>query len=86
MQLLFSADETVKSMFLLSNNRNHLTTRYYRDQMVKEVQRHEQDYGSMEATRKYMLIFMKLMGKTTDISFLALHSAKSLHSGRDYRG
>ncbi|XP_030560118.1 28S ribosomal protein S15, mitochondrial [Drosophila novamexicana] len=47
---LANADETVKSMFLLSNNRNHLTTRYYRDQMVKEVQRHEQDYGSMEAT------------------------------------
>ncbi|EDW60020.1 small ribosomal subunit protein uS15m [Drosophila virilis] len=46
---LANADETVKSMFMLSNNRNHLTTRYYRDQMVKEVQRHEQDYGSMEA-------------------------------------
>ncbi|XP_064541532.1 small ribosomal subunit protein uS15m [Drosophila montana] len=46
---LANADETVKSMFMLSNNRNNLTTRYYRDQMVKEVQRHEQDYGSMEA-------------------------------------
>ncbi|TDG47749.1 hypothetical protein AWZ03_005893 [Drosophila navojoa] len=46
---LANANEAVKSMFLLSNNRNSLTTRYYRDQMIKEVQRHAQDYGSMEA-------------------------------------
>ncbi|KAH8371590.1 hypothetical protein KR093_008140 [Drosophila rubida] len=46
---LQNADETVKSLFKLSNNRNHLTTRYYRDQMVREVQRHAQDFGSMEA-------------------------------------
>ncbi|EDW01657.1 28S ribosomal protein S15, mitochondrial [Drosophila grimshawi] len=46
---LESADETVLSLFKLSNNPNHLTTRYYRDQMIKEVQRHAQDYGSMEA-------------------------------------
>ncbi|KAH8299346.1 hypothetical protein KR044_000554 [Drosophila immigrans] len=46
---LQNADETVKSLFLLNNNRNHLTTRFYRDQMVREVQRHGQDFGSMEA-------------------------------------
>ncbi|XP_023162764.2 28S ribosomal protein S15, mitochondrial [Drosophila hydei] len=46
---LANADDTVKSMFMLGNNPNHMTTRYYRDQMIKEVQRHAQDYGSMEA-------------------------------------
>ncbi|EDW08510.1 28S ribosomal protein S15, mitochondrial [Drosophila mojavensis] len=46
---LANANETVKSMFLLRNNPNNLTTRYYRDLMIKEVQRHAQDYGSMEA-------------------------------------
>lgn len=39
-------------MFLLRNNPNNLTTRYYRDLMIKEVQRHAQDYGSMEAKCK----------------------------------
>ncbi|EDW32364.1 GL11592 [Drosophila persimilis] len=46
---LENADDTVKSLFKLCNSANHLTTRYYRDQMVKEVQRHAQDYGSMES-------------------------------------
>ncbi|EDV36531.1 uncharacterized protein Dana_GF11906 [Drosophila ananassae] len=46
---LEKADDTVKSLFLLSNNANYLTTKHYRDEMVKEVQRHAQDYGSIEA-------------------------------------
>ncbi|XP_030384628.1 28S ribosomal protein S15, mitochondrial [Scaptodrosophila lebanonensis] len=46
---LETADETVRSLFKLENNPNYLTTRYYRDQMVKEVQRHRLDFGSMEA-------------------------------------
>lgn len=49
----FRADDTVKSLFLLSNNANYLTTKHYRDEMVKEVQRHAQDYGSIEAKCKY---------------------------------
>ncbi|EDW79660.1 uncharacterized protein Dwil_GK17900 [Drosophila willistoni] len=46
---LEGASETVKSMFKLANNPNYLTTHFYRDEMVKEVQRHAQDFGSMEA-------------------------------------
>ncbi|KAH8234217.1 hypothetical protein KR038_003882 [Drosophila bunnanda] len=46
---LEKADDAVKSQFLLSNNASYLTTRFYRDEMVKEVQRHAQDFGSMEA-------------------------------------
>ncbi|KAH8321292.1 hypothetical protein KR074_000672 [Drosophila pseudoananassae] len=46
---LEKADNTVKSLFLLSNNANYLTTKYYRNEMVKDVQRHAQDYGSVEA-------------------------------------
>ncbi|XP_016979237.1 28S ribosomal protein S15, mitochondrial [Drosophila rhopaloa] len=46
---LENADESVKSQYKLSNNASYLTTQFYRDEMVKEVQRHAQDYGSMEA-------------------------------------
>ncbi|KAH8410892.1 hypothetical protein KR222_007170 [Zaprionus bogoriensis] len=46
---LANADETVKSLFKLSNNPKILTTRFYREQMVRDVQRHAQDFGSMEA-------------------------------------
>ncbi|KAH8275533.1 hypothetical protein KR026_009754 [Drosophila bipectinata] len=46
---LEKADSTVKSLFLLSNNANYLTTKHYRNEMVKDVQRHAQDYGSVEA-------------------------------------
>ncbi|XP_037715898.1 28S ribosomal protein S15, mitochondrial [Drosophila subpulchrella] len=46
---LEKADELVKSQFKLSNNASYLTTKFYRDEMVKEVQRHAQDFGSMEA-------------------------------------
>lgn len=46
---LDKADESVKSLFKLSNNASYLTTKFYRDEMVKEVQRHAQDFGSMEA-------------------------------------
>ncbi|XP_060659425.1 small ribosomal subunit protein uS15m [Drosophila nasuta] len=56
---LQNADETVKSLFKLNNNRNHLTTRYYRDQMVREVQRHAQDFGSMEARLAKMTAFIR---------------------------
>jgi len=38
----------------MGNNRNNLKTRYYRDQLVREVQRHPQDFGSMEAKCMYM--------------------------------
>lgn len=54
LNLLFSADESVKSLFKLVNNPNYLTTRYYREQLVREVQRHPQDFGSMEARRTYI--------------------------------
>ncbi|KAI8037646.1 28S ribosomal protein S15, mitochondrial [Drosophila gunungcola] len=46
---LEKADESVKAQFKLRNNASYLTTQFYRDEMVKEVQRHAQDYGSMEA-------------------------------------
>ncbi|XP_017090817.1 small ribosomal subunit protein uS15m [Drosophila bipectinata] len=46
---LEKADNTVKSLFMLSNNANYLTTKHYRNEMVKDVQRHAQDYGSVEA-------------------------------------
>ncbi|XP_017114762.1 28S ribosomal protein S15, mitochondrial [Drosophila elegans] len=46
---LEKADESVRAQFKLINNASYLTTQFYRDEMVKEVQRHAQDYGSMEA-------------------------------------
>ncbi|KAM8713970.1 hypothetical protein ACLKA7_014175 [Drosophila subpalustris] len=56
---LQNASEAVKSLFKLSNNRNSLTTRYYRDEMVREVQRHGQDFGSMEAKLAKMTAFIR---------------------------
>ncbi|XP_037814154.1 28S ribosomal protein S15, mitochondrial [Lucilia sericata] len=46
---LETADATVRSLFELGNNPNYLTTDYCREQMIKEVQRHPLDFGSMEA-------------------------------------
>ncbi|KAM7343156.1 28S ribosomal protein S15, mitochondrial [Cochliomyia hominivorax] len=46
---LETADNTVRSLFELGNNPNYHTSDYYREQLIKEVQRHPLDYGSMEA-------------------------------------
>ncbi|ALC41548.1 bonsai [Drosophila busckii] len=56
---LKDANESVQQLFRLSNNANHLTTRYYRDQFVQEVQRHPQDFGSMEAKLAKMTAFIR---------------------------
>lgn len=46
---LETADATVRSLFELGNNPNYHTSDYYREQMIREVQRHPLDFGSMEA-------------------------------------
>ncbi|XP_055586942.1 28S ribosomal protein S15, mitochondrial [Uranotaenia lowii] len=46
---LQSADETVKNMFSLEHNRRREMLENFREEMVKRVQRHDLDYGSMEA-------------------------------------
>ncbi|XP_034477800.1 28S ribosomal protein S15, mitochondrial [Drosophila innubila] len=65
---LENANEAVKSLFKLSNNRNSLTTRYYRDELVKEVQRHAQDFGSMEAKLAKMTAFIRRYQEHMEIS------------------
>uniref|UniRef100_A0A1I8PAX0 Small ribosomal subunit protein uS15m n=1 Tax=Stomoxys calcitrans TaxID=35570 RepID=A0A1I8PAX0_STOCA len=56
---LETADDTVKSLFELGNNPNFHTSRYYSDQLIKEVQRHQLDYGSMEAKLAGMTVFIR---------------------------
>jgi len=46
---LENADENVKNLFRLENNRRISVSDVYRENFVKEVQRHSLDYGSMEA-------------------------------------
>lgn len=46
---LESADDTVKAMFSLENNRRREMLENFKEEMVKRVQRHDLDYGSMEA-------------------------------------
>ncbi|XP_067630266.1 small ribosomal subunit protein uS15m isoform X2 [Eurosta solidaginis] len=45
---LQDADPIVQSLFQLGNRRREDTTRYKRELMIKEVQRHALDYGSTE--------------------------------------
>lgn len=46
---LESADDTVKAMFSLDHNRRREMLENFKEEMVKRVQRHELDYGSIEA-------------------------------------
>ncbi|XP_055918008.1 28S ribosomal protein S15, mitochondrial [Eupeodes corollae] len=46
---LKDADENVKAIFRLENNPKIHSSNLYRDMMIKEVQRHPLDLGSMEA-------------------------------------
>ncbi|XP_065075152.1 small ribosomal subunit protein uS15m [Ochlerotatus camptorhynchus] len=46
---LESADDTVKAMFSLEHNRRREMLENFKEEMVKRVQRHELDYGSIEA-------------------------------------
>lgn len=44
-----SADDSVKNLFTLQHNRRREMLEVFKDEMVKRVQRHELDYGSIEA-------------------------------------
>lgn len=46
---LKDADEMVKSLYRLENNPRILTSHLHRELLIKEVQRHSLDFGSMEA-------------------------------------
>ncbi|XP_062543530.1 small ribosomal subunit protein uS15m [Armigeres subalbatus] len=46
---LESADDRVKSMFSIEHNRRREMLENFKEEMVKRVQRHDLDYGSMEA-------------------------------------
>lgn len=46
---LDSADDIVKNLFTLEHNRRREMLEVFKDEMVKRVQRHELDYGSIEA-------------------------------------
>ncbi|XP_017460576.1 PREDICTED: 28S ribosomal protein S15, mitochondrial [Rhagoletis zephyria] len=58
---LQSADPIVQSLFQLGNNRCADTARYLREQLIKEVQRHPLDYGSMEAKLARMTVRIRIM-------------------------
>ncbi|XP_055618972.1 28S ribosomal protein S15, mitochondrial [Toxorhynchites rutilus septentrionalis] len=46
---LEKADDTVKNLFTVGHNRRRELLEIFKEEMVKRVQRHELDYGSMEA-------------------------------------
>lgn len=52
---LETADDSVKSLFTLDYQPRFKTSDSHRDQMVRKVQRHELDFGSMEAKCEYFL-------------------------------
>lgn len=49
---LQTADDTVKTLFSLDYQPRVKTSDAHRDVLIRSVQRHQQDYGSMEAKRK----------------------------------
>ncbi|CAD7014604.1 28S ribosomal protein S15, mitochondrial [Ceratitis capitata] len=60
------ADSTVQSLFQLGNNRLGDTSRYLREQMIKDVQRHPLDYGSMEVKLAKMTVRIRIMQEQLD--------------------
>ncbi|XP_061395767.1 small ribosomal subunit protein uS15m [Musca vetustissima] len=56
---LETADAAVKSLFELGNNPYFHTAKYCSEQLIKEVQRHPLDYGSMEAKLARMTAFIR---------------------------
>lgn len=63
---LQDAGPVVRSLFQLDNNPSVETSRYLRDQMIKEVQRHPLDYGSMEAKLARMTVAIRRMQEQLD--------------------
>ncbi|XP_011190324.2 28S ribosomal protein S15, mitochondrial [Zeugodacus cucurbitae] len=63
---LQDADPVVQSLFQLDNNPLAETSRYLREQMIKEVQRHPLDYGSMEAKLARMTVRIRSMQEQLD--------------------
>jgi small subunit ribosomal protein S15 len=51
-KLLETANELVRSKFSVELNPRKESVRLYVDEMIKKVQRHDSDYGSMESKRK----------------------------------
>lgn len=51
-KIMENANEMVKSKFSLEMNPRNKKTEVYIEEMIKKVQRHDLDYGSMEAKRK----------------------------------
>lgn len=56
-----TADEAVKTLFTLDYQPRFKTSDSHRDQMVRKVQRHEQDFGSIEAKCKVFQILFQLI-------------------------
>lgn len=63
---LQNADPVIQALFQLDNNPLAETSRYLRDQMIKEVQRHPLDYGSMEAKLARMTARIRGMQEQLD--------------------
>lgn len=55
---LTTADDSVKTLFSLEYQPRQKTSDAHRDQMIRSVQRHQQDFGSMEAKCK---VFKKII-------------------------
>lgn len=66
---LETAEESVKSLFTLKYQPRFKTSNVHREQLVQSVQRHELDYGSMEAKCKVPLTFLLLSRKIIFQSF-----------------
>lgn len=49
---LKAADEMVKNLFTLEQNRRHESTKLYRNVIVEEIKRHDHDLGSYEVYSK----------------------------------
>lgn len=55
-QELKDADENVKNFFRLGHNRRNASTEIVKEELIDKVKRHELDYGSVEAKRKYYIL------------------------------
>lgn len=51
---LKNADELVKNMFTLEQNRRNASVDIYKDELVNKVKRHDLDLGSIEAKSEFL--------------------------------
>ena len=79
-KLLESANELVRSKFSVELNPRKEAVRLYVDEMIKKVQRHDSDYGSMEAKCKLHNFFNNKHPVMLNVLFLSGKNDSSYQS------